>query len=694
MEASGASESTTSIRFSLRFKLIVLIALAVVVTGVVLVLHNFRRSRASLQAELRKRGTVIAQNLADAAPPLLVASPKALAQLCASFADEDDVAYVMIADPEGKPLAQATTHRGQAIEAAELEQRARRAAAAMSASGGWTTSVAAVKTHHGGDLYAVTTPVVVEVSAPHGPSGDEALFGIEADLEDRETAPREVGKRRLEAVVEVGVSLASVRGTERDLLQTSAVLIGIVVVVGLFFAFIIARFVARPIDQLSRAAQAVAAGDLTVRLPTRPRGDEINKLAAFFNNMAQVLDRQRAEVTQLTQGLAAKSEQLQRANEHKSAFLANMSHELRTPLNSIIGFTRLVIKKAGDALAPQQRENLVKVEKSAVNLLGIINDILDISKIEAGRLDVNPETFALGDLLDEILATGQPLVGEKALRLVKRVPAGLPDLVTDRTRVRQIVINLMSNAIKFTPAGEVAIEVEHDPASDRVTIAVVDTGIGIPREDQAMVFEAFRQVDNSTTRKVGGTGLGLAIVKKLCQLLGGDIALHSEVGKGSRFTVELPRCYRKDAGGAAGGGGREGKAAPAGAWRTAPVERASLGTVVAIDDDPDDALLLRELLVEQGFDVALAMSGAEGLELARKVRPALITLDIRMPGLDGWTVIRQLKADPATRDIPVVIVSIVAMEVQSRGRDLGAVGFVPKPLSARALRYVLHKELQ
>jgi CheY-like chemotaxis protein len=386
-----------------------------------------------------------------------------------------------------------------------------------------------------------------------------------------------------------------------------------------------------------------------------------------------------------------------------------MSHELRTPLNAIIGFTRLVLKKAGATLPQQQHENLLKVEKSAGHLLTIINDILDIAKVEAGQLDLAPEQFVLGELIDEILAASTPLVGEKPVKLGKRLPADLPQLETDRGRIRQILVNLVANAVKFTSSGSVSVEVEYLESSDRVRITVVDTGIGIAAEDQGRVFEAFRQVDNSTTRKVGGTGLGLTIVKKLTELLGGGVSLHSQVGVGSRFAVEVPRLLAGGQGEASGNGSGEpsGPSGSGGSSHESPSPSlASLSSipvfdatvepdsVVVIEDNPDDAQILCELFRELGFAVHVAHNGQEGILLVRALKPSLVTLDIMMPDLDGWQVLGEIKSNPATREMPVIIVSIVASEGQSIGRSLGASGFVAKPVSAEALRKIVIKEFQ
>jgi signal transduction histidine kinase/tetratricopeptide (TPR) repeat protein len=288
------------------------------------------------------------------------------------------------------------------------------------------------------------------------------------------------------------------------------------------------------IAALAGAALENAEGFAEVQMLTRTLENRVGERTAQLSEVNRELAAKQAE-------LERQNDDVRRANERKSAFLASMSHELRTPLNAILGFTRLALKKSGDALPEVQRQNLKKVEKSAVDLVGIVNDVLDLAKIEAGKLSVRADPFAVADLLDEVLASAASIVGDRPLRLEKRYGSAPPHMLTDRVRLRQIVLNLVSNAIRFTPAGSIAVEVEHDTGRDLVRIAVVDTGVGIAEADRARVFEPFDQADNAPARASGGTGLGLSIVRRLCELLGGNVALDSTVGSGSRFTVELPR---------------------------------------------------------------------------------------------------------------------------------------------------------
>ena len=365
------------------------------------------------------------------------------------------------------------------------------------------------------------------------------------------------------------------------------------------------------------------------------------------------------------------------ATQAKSLFLANMSHELRTPMNAIIGFTRLVMRRSQEILPQRQYENLEKILISAEHLLTLINDILDLSKIEAGRMEVHPVSFRLEALVDVCLHTLEPMVQSERIRLVKEIDAALPPLATDQDKVQQILMNLLSNAVKFTTAGTITITARH--SNGEITMAVTDTGIGVPAAALEHIFEEFRQVNSSTTRQYGGTGLGLSISRRLAQLLGGDITVQSAVGVGSTFTVTLPLHY---------------DAAPLGT-RVAPLSshEESLSPsesdkiILAIDDDPDVIYLLRENLTEAGYRVVGATSAEEGLRQARALRPLAITLDILMPHKDGWQLLHELKTDAMTRDIPIIVLSIV--DNKALGYQLGAFDYLLKPFDREAILVAL-----
>jgi signal transduction histidine kinase/CheY-like chemotaxis protein len=370
--------------------------------------------------------------------------------------------------------------------------------------------------------------------------------------------------------------------------------------------------------------------------------------------------------------LAAARDEAMAATQAKSKFLASMSHELRTPLNAIIGFTRLVMRRAKDTLPDKQYENLEKVLVSAEHLLSLINTVLDLAKIEAGRTEVNPSEFPLEPLLDLCLTTVEPMVKTEGVRLIKDVQGPLPALYTDQAKLKQILINLLSNAAKFTENGSITLRGRG--LGERVEVSVADTGSGIPKAALELIFEEFRQVEGSPERVHKGTGLGLTISRRLARLLGGDITVESELGVGSTFTITL-------------------SVRPVGQHERKPVARAPATPeasvrpaeklVLAIDDDRNVLHLLQENLADAGYRVIGAESGQEGLRKARELKPRAITLDIIMPDIDGWQVLHTLKSDPATRDIPVILLSII--DRTDLGFRLGAADYLVKPFDSEAL---------
>ena len=377
----------------------------------------------------------------------------------------------------------------------------------------------------------------------------------------------------------------------------------------------------------------------------------------------------------------SKSEQLAEASKLKSQFLANMSHELRTPLNAIIGLTEMLHEDASDLNRPDEVEPLERVLRAAHHLLELINDILDLSKIEAGRMDVHPETFAIAPLIDDAVATIGPTAAKNGNQIAVQCPPDVGEMHADQTRIRQALINLLSNANKFTDHGKVTVDVTRTggKGNEEILIAVSDTGIGMSPDQMSRLFQDFVQADPSTTRKYGGTGLGLAISRRFCQMMGGEISVQSELGKGSTFTIRLPA--------------RIEAAQPAPLKRrvhpeqrpTSPV-KGSL--ILVIDDDQTVCQMMARYLEREGFVVRTATGGREGLKLARDAHPAAITLDINMPDLDGWTVLAALKGDPQLADIPVVLVTIE--DNRSRGYSLGATEYMTKPIDRERLISVLH----
>ena len=376
-----------------------------------------------------------------------------------------------------------------------------------------------------------------------------------------------------------------------------------------------------------------------------------------------------------------KSEQLAEASKLKSQFLANMSHELRTPLNAIIGVTEMLHEDARDLKREDEVEPLERVLRAARHLLELINDILDLSKIEAGRMDIHVETFDIAPLVEDAITTIGPLAAKNGNELIVRCPEDIGEMHADQTRIRQALLNLLSNANKFTEHGRVTVTAARTAVDGAamITLAVTDTGIGLSPEQMGRLFQEFVQADSSTTRKYGGTGLGLAISRRFCQMMGGDITVTSELGAGSTFTICLPAQIES--------------AQPLPVIRAARALRHSTGPVkgslvLVIDDDQTVREVMGRYLEREGFVVRTASGGREGLELAHQLRPAAITLDVNMPDLDGWTVLAAIKGNPLLSDIPVVLVTIE--DNRSRGYSLGAAEYMTKPVDRERLVRLLH----
>ncbi|MCW5554049.1 MAG: response regulator [Verrucomicrobiae bacterium] len=434
-------------------------------------------------------------------------------------------------------------------------------------------------------------------------------------------------------------------------------------------------------------------------------------------------------------------EQADQANQAKSSFLANMSHELRTPLNAIIGYSEMLQEEAQDLNQKGFVPDLEKIHGAGKHLLGLINDILDLSKVEAGKMTLYLEEYDVAKLVNDVAATVQPLVQKNGNRLEVECPADVGTMHADVTKVRQTLFNLLSNASKFTEKGTIKLEVRHDgPPSprpsppgegesaaaasanlrldlpdgpsptptpemglplpggegrgegerssiladhaSRITFQVSDTGIGMTPEQLNKLFQAFTQADSSTSRKYGGTGLGLAISRKFCQMMGGDITVQSESGKGSTFTVVLPTQVKEMIPDVAAEVTRRSD-------ETNRLLTSAATTVLVIDDDAQARDLIERSLGKEGFRVVLAGDGQSGLALAKQLHPAVITLDVMMPHLDGWSVLNALKGDPATADIPVIMLTIV--DEKQMGFALGAADYFTKPIDFQRLAKVLHK---
>jgi len=366
------------------------------------------------------------------------------------------------------------------------------------------------------------------------------------------------------------------------------------------------------------------------------------------------------------------------ANRAKSQFLANMSHELRTPLNAVILYTELLQDEATDQNLTGFLPDLQKIQGAAKHLLTLINDVLDLAKIESGKTDLLPETFDIVGLVQDVVTTIEPLAENNGNTLEVRCPRDLGVMFADMTKVRQSLFNLLSNACKFTEHGSICLDVARTTLDGRdwVTFQVTDSGIGISAEQKGRLFEPFSQADPSTTRKFGGTGLGLAITRRFCQMMGGDIDVSSVAGEGSVFRIKLPV---------------EVAVTSDPATRIPAIEpsRRRGNTILVIDDDPAARDVLRNFLGAKGFRVETAADGEEGLTLARLVRPLVITLDVVMPRKNGWAVLSALKADPELSDIPIIMVTVV--DEQNFGYTLGASDYLTKPINWNRFGSILKK---
>ncbi len=530
----------------------------------------------------------------------------------------------------------------------------------------------------------------------------QAFYPVALKAEPGEILPSKIG------ILFLDYDLTGLRlQTYSDALKRSleSTLVFALLCAGVWFLF--EEILTRRAARLVSASNRLSEGDLNVRAQLQG-SDELAMISTAFDSMAtmmqhktEALESSQVDLSNAKEALAEYNRTLEQkvelrtaelaesieearqakaaaeeANKSKSLFLANMSHELRTPLNAIIGYSEMLQEEMEDFGADELTPDLEKIHGAGKHLLSLINDILDLSKVEAGRMDLYLEDFDIAQLVQEVDSTIHPLVEKRNNQLIVECEGELGSMSADLTKVRQCLLNLLSNASKFTDKGKILLRVV--ATDDEIVFAVSDTGIGMSASQQAKLFQAFTQADASTTRKYGGTGLGLAISKQFCGLMGGDITVESQLRRGSTFTIRLPRHVQSL---------EEREAAQAGHEPEAVTE--PLPQVLVIDDDPVVHDLMQRFLSKQGFQVEVAHGGQEGLEMARSVQPAAIILDVMMPDLDGWSVLTALKADPALTKIPVIMMTFI--QDQNLGYTLGASDYLTKPVDRQQLGELLKR---
>lgn len=544
---------------------------------------------------------------------------------------------------------------------------------------------------------------------------------------------------------ELAFSLSVVQDVSKFESQLTAarnMYVAIMLSVSLLLAFIMIAALNKtalaPLRDLAERLRSIHNDKKKLGEPVTVSGNqEVRELASGFNQMTNELkelydtllsrnsdlsqeinDREFAEkelkkhrdhledlVEQRTLDLASARDAALEASRSKSLFLANMSHELRTPLNVIIGYSEILMEDLEGAVGYEGCQDLERIHSAGRHLLSLINDILDLTKIETGKMDLYEEWFDVRDMVKSVSATILPLFEKNNNTFCLNCPDDIGDLYADITKVRQSLFNLLSNASKFSRDDEVVLTITRKTLNGKEDIYfdVEDHGIGISQEQQEKLFEAFSQADTSTTRKFGGTGLGLVISQHLCNMMGGGIQLSSKLGGGSTFTIVLP--VKKAAGGAEKEQTNDPRelslrssAIAAGSRLSAERNnshvnrREKVSTILVIDDDQSVRQIMTHFLAQKGFSVQVAASGEEGLQLAKELKPDAITLDIMMPGLDGWSVLKTLKNDPELQMIPVILVTMV--ENRSMGYSLGAAEYLSKPIDKERLISVLKRSVR
>ncbi|PYU72957.1 MAG: hypothetical protein DMG52_17015 [Acidobacteria bacterium] len=489
----------------------------------------------------------------------------------------------------------------------------------------------------------------------------------------------------------------------------AGILIIFVLVSGLFAFFVSSKLqglISNPILHLEDTMRMVSTNKNYAVRAVKSYGDEIGRLIDGFNTMLSEIQQRDTRLQSTNGELKTRTQELEEeifhrkqtqeellnakhaaeeANRAKSTFLANMSHELRTPLNAIIGYSEMLEEETRDSGKIENVQDLRKIQASGKHLLSLINDVLDLSKIEAGKMVLHLETFEVSQVIEEMVTTLQPAAAKNGNSIHVQLANNVNMMRADITKVRQILFNLLSNACKFTDHGSVSVNVEQIKVEDRdwIQFQVRDNGIGISARQKQNLFQEFAQADASIARKYGGTGLGLAITHRFVQMMKGQIGVESEIGQGAVFTVGLPAQVVIETADSA-------PSESASKLAAVPAEtKTGLETILVIDDDPSVRDLMSRFLTRLDFRVVAAANGEEGIRLAKQFHPLLITLDVVMPDCDGWTVLKKLKSDSELAEIPVIMVTIVDNEAM--GLDLGASNYLIKPVDRDRLAVLVEK---
>lgn len=691
-------------KFTLKMKFTLVISLMITIVGLSLGWYSYKTSKQVLKDELLARGKSLATNLAfNSKFGVLSEDIVTLRNLLEGVIAEESVEYGRVYEAQGRLLVEVYRpgeeyHQKEGIEIRKDSPLPREV----------NVQVLNLKSpERWKEDYEITAPIMLRKTMTQGiDEGLTQIFGLEQ--EQQSIVP--IG------FVEIGVSPTQMyRKLDKLVWFNISLTLGIVGV-GILFSGIFVRALLLPIKGMIETAQEIAHGNLNQQVRVLSR-DEIGELARIFNQMAQSL-RERDEqlrhqyrdlelshvdlsrvaaelegykqelerkVEERTEQLARKNallqaamEQVQESDRLKTQFLANMSHELRTPLNAIIGFAQVLLEGIDGEMNEVQRKDLTAVYNSGTHLLGLINDILDIAKIEAGRMELNLEMVNLKEVIQSVMSTSKALVKDKEIELRMEVAQGLPMVQADKIRIRQVILNLVSNAAKFTTKGfiEVSAVMDHDA----VKVSVTDTGIGIRDSDIPKLFKEFRQLNASTTRSQSGTGLGLTLVKRFVELHGGRVWVESRFGVGSTFSFTFPlrpptRTHTAEQ--------RSKTIEPFMDQPIGEPAKAEMPIVAVIEDDPLVISLYERYLSSEKYRVVGVIPDDQVLERIRALRPRVILLDILMTPKDGWEILHELKTKPDTSQIPVIICSILPKN--GKGYTLGAVDYLVKPIDKGTL---------